>query len=116
MAPDDNMIAALKRERAGYVARGEDDRVAQVDEQLQRHGYAPAQDAVTDPDGAPVGRTADPGQRTAEGGPAAMKAAPAPAPAGGDPGAATDAPPATEPAPAKKTAAKKTTAKPAAGE
>lgn len=53
---DENMIAALKRERAGYVARGLDDRVAQVDEQLKSHGY----DGVQDPaaEDIPHGRTA----------------------------------------------------------
>lgn len=39
MARDEQMIAALKRERATYVARGLDDRVAQVDEQLAHYGY-----------------------------------------------------------------------------
>lgn len=34
MASFDNMLAALKRERAGYVSRGLDDRVTQVDEQI----------------------------------------------------------------------------------
>ena len=33
-----NMIAALKRERAGYLARGLTDRVRQVDEQLAHYG------------------------------------------------------------------------------
>lgn len=36
---NENMIAALKLERAGYVARGLDDRVAQVDEQLKFYGH-----------------------------------------------------------------------------
>lgn len=36
---DDSMIAALLREREGYVQRGLDDRVAQVDEQLALRGY-----------------------------------------------------------------------------
>lgn len=35
---NDSMIAALKRERAGYVARGLTDRVRQVDEQLAHYG------------------------------------------------------------------------------
>lgn len=39
MARDENMIAALKRERAAYVAAGQDDRVAEVDEQLTHYGY-----------------------------------------------------------------------------
>lgn len=49
MARDDNMIAALKRERALYVSRGLDDRVAQVDEQLAHYGHTPP--------AAPEGRT-----------------------------------------------------------
>jgi hypothetical protein len=53
---DDQMIAALKRERATYVARGDDDRVGQVDEQLKNFGYEGEQDAVVDPTGAPKGR------------------------------------------------------------
>jgi hypothetical protein len=61
---NENMIAALQRERAGYVARGDDDRVAQVDEQLERYGYT--DDAVTDETGGPKGRTTTP-QRTADG-------------------------------------------------
>lgn len=35
----DTMIAALLREREGYVAQGKDDRVAQVDEQLKLRGH-----------------------------------------------------------------------------
>jgi hypothetical protein len=35
---NDNMIAALKRERIGYVRRGLTDRVRQVDEQLAHYG------------------------------------------------------------------------------
>lgn len=54
---DENMIAALKRERAGYVARGLDDRVAEVDEQLEHYGHKPTKDAATDDEGAPKGRT-----------------------------------------------------------
>lgn len=38
---EDPMIAALLRERAGYVQRGLDDRVAAVDEQLQLRGHKP---------------------------------------------------------------------------
>lgn len=58
MPRDENMIAALKRERAGYVARGMDERVAEVDEQLKHYGYEkPAEEAVTDDTGAPKGRT-----------------------------------------------------------
>ena len=69
MARDENMIAALKRERAVYASRGESDRVAQVDEQLRRYGYTGAQEAgpaaLADP---PQGRTAAGGRQTAEGG------------------------------------------------
>jgi hypothetical protein len=62
---DKNMIAALKRERATYVARGDDDRVSQVDEQLKHYGYEAEQDAVVDPTGGPAGRTPKSGrQRT----------------------------------------------------
>lgn len=80
---NDNMIAGLLRERAGYEARGLDDRVAGVDEQLAHYGHKPAKDSgsAVDPDEPPAGRTAqDPGQQTAD-------------------------------APEKKTAAKKTAAK-----
>jgi hypothetical protein len=35
---DENMIAALKRERAGYLARGEEDRAGQVDVELAKYG------------------------------------------------------------------------------
>jgi hypothetical protein len=66
MARDENMIAGLRRERVGYVARGDAARVAQVDEQLAHYGYEPEQDAATDTDGGPKGRTADGGQRTAD--------------------------------------------------
>lgn len=34
-------VEALKRERDGYVARGADDRVRQVDAQLKEFGEAP---------------------------------------------------------------------------
>lgn len=36
---DDPMVAALLREREGYVQRGMADRIAQVDEQLRLRGY-----------------------------------------------------------------------------
>jgi hypothetical protein len=39
----DPMIAALLRERAGYVTRGLDERVAEVDAQLQARGYTDPQ-------------------------------------------------------------------------
>lgn len=57
----DPMIAALLRERAGYVARGLPERVEQVDEQLRLHGYE-----ETPAGAAPQGRTADSGQQTAD--------------------------------------------------
>jgi hypothetical protein len=63
MARDDNMIAALKRERASYVARGMDDRVAQVDEQLAHYGHEPSKKSQTDEE--PQGRqTPDAQQQT----------------------------------------------------
>lgn len=51
MARNENMIAALRRERALYVTRGDEDRVAQVDEQLHHHG------AEVDEELGPVGRS-----------------------------------------------------------
>lgn len=62
-AKDENMIAALKRERAVYVGRGDDDRVRQVDEQLKHYG---CEDAVPGVEEAPKGRTAA-GKQTADG-------------------------------------------------
>lgn len=38
---EDSMVAALLRERDGYVRRGLDERVAQVDEQLKARGHTP---------------------------------------------------------------------------
>lgn len=64
MARDENMIAALKRERAGYVARGDTDRVAQVDEELTKYGYDGVQDADPNAPVEPKGRTASPGRQT----------------------------------------------------
>jgi len=109
---DENMIAALKRERAAYVALGDQDRAAQVDEQLLYYGYQPAGQGPAI--GAPDGRTAPGGQSTAD--------------ADRAPGAAakTEAAPPTPPTPAptttagakkpavKKTAAAKTAQAPAA--
>ncbi|MFS0697804.1 hypothetical protein [Streptomyces nitrosporeus] len=60
---DENMVAALRRERATYVAKGKDDRVQQVDDQLRRLG------AASEPGGGegPQGRTpGDPAQQTAD--------------------------------------------------
>ncbi|MEV3995808.1 hypothetical protein AB0K62_08960 [Streptomyces halstedii] len=63
---DKNMVAALRRERAAYVAQGKDDRVEQVDDQLRRLGAAPGPETG---DG-PQDRTpADPAQQTADQGP-----------------------------------------------
>jgi hypothetical protein len=70
------MIAALKRERAGYVARGLEDRVAEVDKQLKHYGYEPA--AATDDQGAPKGRmTPEAAKQTAAKPETAKPAAPA---------------------------------------
>lgn len=41
---EDPMVAALLREREGYVQRGMNDRVAQVDEQLKLRGHKPPAD------------------------------------------------------------------------
>lgn len=60
---DERMIASLLRERDGYQRRGLDERVAQVDEQLTRHGYEPDAEPES---GGPAGRTADSGQQTAD--------------------------------------------------
>lgn len=63
---EDTMIAGLLREREGYLQRGMDDRVAQVDEQLRIRGHEPsAQPSPQSGDGkTPRGRRA-PGQSTA---------------------------------------------------
>ncbi|MFJ3282450.1 hypothetical protein [Streptomyces halstedii] len=89
---DENMVAALRRERAAYVAQGKDDRVEQVDDQLRRLGAAPEPDQG---DG-PQDRTpADPAQQTADQGP------------GPNTTAASDGTAAAPPAAAKKTAARR---------
>jgi len=50
---EDPMVAALLRERAGYVGReGKEDRVEAVDEQLRLRGYSP--------DGEPLDEEPDP--------------------------------------------------------
>jgi hypothetical protein len=51
-ATEDPMVAALLRERAGYVQHGKTDRVAQVDEQLKLRGH--------DPDSSGEARTSSP--------------------------------------------------------
>lgn len=68
MARDENMIAALKRERAIYVAAGDDARVQQVDESLAHYGYTPEPSE-------PQGRTETPKQTADQGSPAAKKTA-----------------------------------------
>ena len=42
--PNDSMVEALLVERRGYVQRGMEDRVAQVDEQLRLRGAEPPKD------------------------------------------------------------------------
>jgi hypothetical protein len=56
---EDPMVAALLRERVGYVGRGMDDRVAQVDEQLKLRGVEPPAD------GKPASRSTSPKGRRA---------------------------------------------------
>ncbi|MFJ5804865.1 hypothetical protein [Streptomyces sp. NPDC093093] len=58
---DRRMIAALLREREGYERRGEDDRVRQVNEQLEHYGYEGDEERSRGPAGrsAPSGQTAD---------------------------------------------------------
>lgn len=55
---NDAMIAALLRERAGYVAHGKEDRVKQVDEQLKAYGYKSTEDESrkSPPEGRTPGR------------------------------------------------------------
>jgi hypothetical protein len=60
MARDENMIAALKRERAVYVSQGDEDRVRQVDESLTHYGYDAGQDGPQERTTAPQ-QTADAG-------------------------------------------------------
>lgn len=67
---NENMIAALRRERASYAARGLDERVKLVDEQLRFYGDEPdgpqgrAQADAADGAKAPRGRRA-PSKHTA---------------------------------------------------
>jgi hypothetical protein len=68
MPHNDSMIAALLRERAGYKARGNEDRVRQVDEQLAHYGHTQEQ---ADEDDGPQDRTGtDERQQTADATPA----------------------------------------------
>lgn len=59
MTTDDPMVAALLRERAGYLNRGMNDRVAQVDEQLALRGHTVPDEA----DGETVSRESAPKAR-----------------------------------------------------
>ncbi|MET8297401.1 hypothetical protein ABZW02_25585 [Streptomyces sp. NPDC005180] len=59
---DRKMVAALLREREGYVRRGEKDRVRQVDEQLDHYGYEPEQADET----GPAGRATAPKETTGD--------------------------------------------------
>ncbi|MGA5486698.1 hypothetical protein ACPCK1_02855 [Streptomyces pseudogriseolus] len=98
MPRNENMIAALKRERAIYVSQGDEDRVRQVDESLKHYGYTPDGDspALDGDDGqtGPQDRTTAP-QQTADQGKtptkrADRKSSPAASPA--TPGAASTPP------------------------
>lgn len=70
---DDPMVAALLRERAGYVQRGLDDRIAAVDEQLKARGYTPpgskpdSETPPPDPAAEPPKARRTPPKRTAKG-------------------------------------------------
>ncbi|WP_328544581.1 hypothetical protein [Streptomyces europaeiscabiei] len=68
MAKDETMIAALLREREGYKRRSLDDRVRQVDEQLEHYGYSGAPDENDGPQGrtGETKRTADAGKPAAK--------------------------------------------------
>jgi hypothetical protein len=61
---EDPMVAALLRERVGYVGRGMDERVAQVDEQLKLRGVEPPADEKTEPV-TPASRSTQPKGRRA---------------------------------------------------
>lgn len=43
-ATEDGMVAALLRERAGYIQRGLTERVAEVDKQIKLRGHEPPKD------------------------------------------------------------------------
>ncbi|MGJ5897971.1 hypothetical protein ACSCBZ_39395 [Streptomyces niveiscabiei] len=56
---EDPMVAALLRERAGYVGRkGKEDRGDAVDEQLALRGYSPDGEAVAPAEGGDEGAEA----------------------------------------------------------
>lgn len=103
------MVAALRRERAAYVAQGKDDRVEQVDDQLRRLGVT----AEPDQDDGPQDRTpADPAQQTADQNPGTSTTAgddSAP-PSEAGTAAADDTAAATPPTTTKKTGAARRTA------
>lgn len=71
---EDPMVAALLRERDGYVTRGLDDRVAQVDEQLKARGHTPpgakpdSETPADDPEKTPPKGRRAPAKRTTQGG------------------------------------------------
>lgn len=57
---ENTMIAGLLRERDGYVRRGMDERVAQIDEQLRLRGYIPHSDSKQDVQETPGQRVVEP--------------------------------------------------------
>jgi hypothetical protein len=64
---EDPMVAALLRERAGYVGRkGKEDRVAAVDEQLALRGYAPDGERLAAPEDGDSGGEKDSGSEKTE--------------------------------------------------
>jgi hypothetical protein len=98
MARDENMIAALMRERALYERRDDTERVAQVDEQLR---YYQADEDEAPGGDEPTGRTGpDTAQRTADSGAGRAKKAAAKKTAASKPPAEPEteqpAPPSTE--------------------
>lgn len=64
MVSDDPMIAALLREREGYLSQGMTARAELVDEQLALRGYDDSDKKKPEPDKAPKGRQSPP-KRTA---------------------------------------------------
>jgi hypothetical protein len=71
MPISDAHIAALKRERAGYLARGLEERAKMVDDELRKHGAAEEKPAEK-----PTGRTTrEERQATADDKPAKSTAA-----------------------------------------
>jgi hypothetical protein len=54
MSATDEAVAALLRERLGYVHRGLDARVALVDAELKKLGYKPSRTSDPSPPAAPV--------------------------------------------------------------